>query len=488
MKLFNIKNLLIILVICCSISIYFSQTCKDDMGCSHKDKFVSWAPPVDINGKTQQNFKDLNFHKVYVLHNGLSIVDSGNPNKGLMEQDPENPNYGLNASVMVRKIYWGQIRLECGKYKNKLCMAGDYPDQSKINEAKTQLEAKGYLRILSHCIVIPFFDDIYYEKEEEKLTLFCLPNTAKDIFDILKYKEYLSRKIENKQIVEVGINETQFNSINNPIRKFITFDKENRRVGVNLQVKFNYLVLWHEKFTFIKKYSLLEQEEDGFALRVDHALEKHGSIPAVKDWSNGLPEKPSPSCCLFLKGKFNDVLACVANEEDQNELEMVQQSRCVQVINEVQLEIHDFVYKAKLENAFDEIANTIGTTTCEDAPWNVMINRYKAEAETAIKNCEKMFLYAENTSNITKTSKCMASYDKLMEEEKKFLTKGDAADFVKKFEECVVNKDGLKEKLDDKVKSAIASFIIPKSSFFFKQKEVIENDNFYNRVFNIQEK
>ena len=85
-------------------SIYFSQACKNDMGCTHKDKFVTWAPPVDINGKTQKNFKDLNFHKVYILHNGLSIVDSGNPNKALMEQDPEHPNYGLNASVMVRKI------------------------------------------------------------------------------------------------------------------------------------------------------------------------------------------------------------------------------------------------------------------------------------------------------------------------------------------------------------------------------------------------
>ena len=487
MKLFNIKNLLIILVICCSISIYFSQACKNDMGCTHKDKFVTWAPPVDINGKTQKNFKDLNFHKVYILHNGLSIVDSGNPNKALMEQDPEHPNYGLNASVMVRKILWGQIKLECGKYKNKLCMAGDYPDQSKLNEAKPQLEAKGYLRILSHCIVIPFFDDIYYEKEEEKLILFCLPNTAKEIFDILKYKEYLSRKIENKQIEEVGINETQFNFIERPVRKFITFH-DNRRIPVNLQVKFNYLNVWHNKFTFIRKYSLLEQEQDGFALRVDHALEKHDSIPAVHDWANGLPEKPSPNCCLILKGKFNDMLACVANAEEPDNLEMQQQSECVQVINQVQLEIHDYVYKAKYENAFNEINNTIDKTTCEDAPWNIMINRYKAEAETAIKNCEKMFLYAVDSSNADKRSKCKQSYDKMMEEEKKYLTKDDRENFVTKFEECVINKDNLKEKINENLKKAIEGFITPKSSFFFKQREVIENNNFYDRVFDIQDK
>lgn len=451
------------------------QQCNSGSGCIQRNKFLVYTTSISNIGETSAMVSDVNYKVVYLLNTGISIMDSTNPNDKMMEQEV-GLTYGTASSRLIRKIPYGQIVMDCGKFRNKLCEVENYPDKERLEKALDGIKKTMSENVETNCIVIPFFE-FGYTDPKDKISLLCLPE-SKDLYDVVKYRDFLSSTIETIQINEANTRSSTFNGIERPVHKFITYKGDKTSVAVDVQVKSNIIYLNNEDYSFVRSYSLYElKNSDGFSSPITAAIARK---PAkMKDWNLGLKPQPRTDCCLFLGGEAEDLLLCVA--DDNGGLE-INDEVCSSEIKEVNKEIHDFVYRVKVLNAFTTLKqDETKRSQCSNSSWNVMRNRIQAASDWAVENCKKFFTNI-NDSKDNKGDKCKGQYLSILQHEQDFLTRKDK-NLETAFKSCVkdrklnlYNPDYLNKKIES---LSSASSV----SFFFKQKEQVKSRVFFDQSF-----
>lgn len=475
----NIKKLFantLFVIIIFGLFIKTNQQCSTNSGCIQRNKFITYVTSISLDGEISKDVSDVNYKIIYLLKTGISIVDSTNPNDKILENEV-GINYGTNASRIVRKIPYSQIVLDCGKFRNKLCEVGNYPDKDRLIKAKEGIKKSISENIESNCIVIPFFE-FGYSDPQDKIALLCLPE-SKDLYDIIKFRDFLSTTIELIQIKEADNKASTFNAIERPVHKCITYNAQKLSVAVSTQIKQNKIYMWNEDSTWVKNYSLYEQKNpDGFACPVTAALAKKPE--KLSNWNLGLKPQPKADCCLFLGGESQDLLICIA--DDSGSLE-INDEVCKSELKEINRELHDFIYRVKILNAFNTLEqDDTKRKTCSNAAWNVMRNRLQTAAEWALENCKKFFTFVLDSKD-NKTEKCKNQYLFALEHEEDFLTR-KTKKLEPAFKLCV--KAQKKELYDPQyLEQKIVSFGGSDSiSFFFKQKEnSISNKTYFDKLY-----
>lgn len=411
-----------------------SQDCRKDTGCMAKAKFLTYTTSVSIDGLTSEVVKDVNFKLVFLLEKGITIMNTNDSTSKIIE-DSANNKFGDNTNMLVRSIPYGQIVMDCGVMKNKLCTIEEYPYKDIVAKARGEISKVMSAFIDTHCIVVPFFDE-KYKKKEDKLAIFCLKE-AGDIYEVLKYRDLFSRKIEKEQNEESLNANTTNNSINRELKKMVTFNDQHFSVPVDVQIKKNVINLTgnQKEMPFFKAYSLFQlKDPKTFAKVVNEAIPLDPK--KLKTWNANLKPSPTEQCCIFYSGETNDLLLCLAN--DQGNLE-TNDEKCKTTLKEIENESYEFIYRLQLMNSIQTLqTHTKKQADCSDKLWDNLKKRYEAAGKHAINNCKQIFLYAPDPIDI-KSSNCKKQYLLDIDHEIRLLINYDIK-FEAPFKKCVVKE------------------------------------------------
>ena len=191
---------------------YIDCECTIKKGCLTRKKFMSYVTVIGKDGKPILSRSIMNYKIVYIFTDRLVFYTSLDSGSASLEQETQ-VELKEQESKIERVINFGEIILDCGKFKNKLCHAQEYNGIEQIQSFKlVQKVIKNNPDAL--CLLIPFFEN-GYEKIHDKIAYIC-GTEAKDLYNIVSFKQYLSRQIEFYQL---NVSLDRYNGFNGLLRK-----------------------------------------------------------------------------------------------------------------------------------------------------------------------------------------------------------------------------------------------------------------------------
>lgn len=293
-----LQSLFLLLLIICHTHAQFN-TCKKEHGCLLRTKYFSYVSFQSQAGLPVPYKSSFDYKIIYVFEDRLVFYRSSIPmESGLeMELKSEIPK-AVDEANIERIIYFSEITLDCGEFYNRLCYAGDYPQIQKLENYK-KIESKINTSPDVKCIVIPFFENSY-KVAHEKVAFICVED-IKQILELIKFKQFLSRTIESNHFL---LGSDRFNSFNGLLRNqtpFIYFSSNSKK-SLNVLARLfgkKVILVTNDKVTHaIKEVSLYQYYNEG-VYSVKGAI-KRGLIN--NEWNNDLDIHPFDDCCLVFPG------------------------------------------------------------------------------------------------------------------------------------------------------------------------------------------
>jgi hypothetical protein len=440
MKIINITNKtflcisLMLLITLLSITSIQNMACTPEIGCIGRHKYMSYVTVLSKAGVPQISRSIMNYKVVYIFTDRLvfySSLDAGNA-----ALEAEKPVSLIEQeSKIERVINYGDIILDCGKYKNKLCHAQEY---AGIDQIKSYLEVKKIVTETpeASCMLIPFFEN-GYKKVHDKIAYIC-GMSIKELQGIINFKNYMSRNIEYYQLHNSldryngfnGLLHKQLNMIINKDGKADTVISKFMNQGIVFANK--------ETGLFHSYYSFHDLRKSGFgAYKVSEGLAK-GKVPA-DTWKKGLPN-PNPHCCIYFKGEIHNLTACLGNESGGPEsAEDVCKVKIDRLYGEIRISLRGVAFT----EAFYEIQNNqIKAKDCKSKEYAVFKYRLIKTTEYAVDNDCKMIMNYLNSETVDKKlAWCKKHYQEEVALEKRLmsLNKDNVANSIEK---CVISTNG----------------------------------------------
>lgn len=360
----------------------------------------------------------MNYKVLYIFTDRLVFYSSSDPGSATLEPDSD-PEIQEQESKIERIINFGEIILDCGKIKNKLCHAVEYPGIYSIESFKlvSQTIKK---RPDSLCILIPFFEN-GYQKMHEKIAYICGTEIA-DLYNIITFKQYLSRQIE---LYQLKVSLDKYNGFNGLLRKqfnVVVSTKEGNKPALakvfNKGISFSTIDVYRE---FIKYFSFYELRKHSFnAQKVSEGLSKK-KIPDT--WSKGITSA-LPECCIYLNGELDKITFCLANNKGEMEESVdICKTKLDKVFEEIKIALRGIRFS---ENFHEIQTNKLKAGKCESQEFLHFKNRAEKTGENSITmDCKLVMNYVDSDEIEKKIEWCKKNYQDELNLELKLMSLND---------------------------------------------------------------
>lgn len=438
-KLSLLKNMLVLTMIASMFNIIVSE-CNIKFGCLARQKFLSYVTVQSKSGEALPNRTIMNYKNIYVFTDRVVFYTSADAGSAVL--DPEDSNSPLDKieAKVERVIQYGDILLDCGKFHNKLCHGQEYPGIDKLESFKV-VKKKITTNADVLCLVLPFFEN-GYKKMHEKMAYIC-GSSDKDLYNIITFKNYLSRKIE---LYQLKVSNDRFNGFNGLIKKkgFFVTKVDGKLLNVKAKI-FNrgiQLSLNDSTEKYVKYYSLYQQRlHTGGAYLVSQGLAKK-KVP--EEWSAGINPVPSPECCMYFKGETENLVLCLASSDGQS-IETAGDI-CQAKMKPYYGEVLNSMRGIKFAEAYSELShNPTKLADCKSPEYRTMKWRAEKTIDYAINvDCKFVMSYCTNDDYNQKFNFCYKNYGDELKLELKLMSL-DNDDVYDSINDCVYKSDQFKK-------------------------------------------
>jgi len=410
-----------------------SMACTPDNGCIGRHKYMSYVTVLSKDGKPLISRSIMNYKVIYIFTDRLVFYSSTDAGNAALEAETVSP-LPEQESKIERIINYGDIILDCGKYKNKICHAQEYAGIDQIDSFKL-VKKTAKLVPESLCILFPFFEN-GYKKMHDKIAYVC-GMQVKELYDIIAFKNFMSRNIEYYQL---NNSLDRYNGFNGLLHKQVNFviNKGFKATSVIARL-YNQGVTFsnHETKLFHSYFSFHDLRKNGYgAYKVKDGLTK-GKVP--KEWGRGLAS-PIPDCCIYFKGELHQMTACLADDTGSP---VTAEDVCTVKIDKIFSEIRISLRGIAFSEAFYEIhSNKIKAANCASKEFAVFKYRLIKTTEYAIESdCKRVMNYINTEDNSKKTQWCKKNFMDEISLEKRLmgLNKDNVYEAIDK---CVFNNNG----------------------------------------------
>lgn len=424
-KLINLKSpiafLIFLILLASTVLQLINCECSIKKGCLTRKKFLSYVTVIGKDGKPIISRSIMNYKIVYIFTDRLVFYTSTDSGSASLEQESV-VELKEQESRIERVINFGEIILDCGKFKNKLCHAQEYNRIDQIDSFKlVQKNVKNNPDAL--CLLIPFFEN-GYEKIHDKIAYIC-GSEAKDLYNIISFKQYLSRQIEFYQL---NVSLDRYNGFNGLLRKQINVvlkTKDGKKPAIakifNKGINFTSMETSGELIAY---YSFYELRKHSFgAHKVKEGLEKK-KVPDT--WAQGFNPVPLPDCCIYLNGEQSKTVFCLGNKEGQLETAVdICKNRIDRVFQEIRIALRGIYFS----ESFHEIQNNKSkASNCKSKEFNVF--KYRAEKTTDYSvetDCKLIMNYVNTDDYKKKFDWCKKNFADELKLEMKLMSLKDEA-------------------------------------------------------------
>ena len=290
------QHLIIFYIYFLYIQLTFSFKCDLKFGCLMRSKYFSYLTMQDIDGTREDNKSYPSYKILYIYNDRIVFYTSSKILSPSLEREVRISKI-IDEENIERVIYYSDIILDCGPNNNKLCFAQNYPQILKLKTFKTVRKSIPKTPDVK-CITLPFFESSY-KLNHEKIAFICIKD-IRELFTFIKFKNDLSRFIENYQMKLGG---DRYNSYNGLLRKekpYIYYDKNNQPVPVIARLfgKKIILVKNDDSASFVKEFSLFQLRK-GNVQSVDKAIRNK---IMESNWNSDFEVKPYDNCCIVYPG------------------------------------------------------------------------------------------------------------------------------------------------------------------------------------------
>lgn len=411
MKMINFRNLKSSLLTLIFVMIFLVDLisivdceCTIKKGCLTRKKFMSYVTVIGKDGKPIISRSIMNYKIIYIFTDRLVFFTSTDSGSASLEQESVI-ELKEQESRIERVINFGEIILDCGKYKNKLCHAQEYNRIDQIDSFKlVKKNIKNNPDAL--CLLIPFFEN-GYQKIHDKIAYIC-GTEAKDLYNIISFKQYLSRQVEFYQL---NVSLDRYNGFNGLLRKqlnVIVKTKDGKKSAIakifNKGISF---VSTEPTGGLIRYYSFYELRKHSFgAYKIKDGL-KSRQVPET--WSQGISPTPLPDCCIYLNGEQSKTTFCLANKDNGLETAIdICQNRIDRVYQEIKIALRGIHFS----ESFHEIQNNKSkSSNCNSKEFIVFKDRAEKTTEYAIEtDCELVMSYVNSDDYKKKFDWCKKNF------------------------------------------------------------------------------
>ena len=380
---------------------------------------MSYVTVIGKDGKPILSRSLMNYKIIYIFTDRLVFFSSSDSGSGSLEQEAEL-ELKEQESKIERVINFGEIILDCGKFKNKLCHAQEYNGIDQIASFKlVQKSIKNNPDAL--CILIPFFEN-GYQKIHDKIAYIC-GTEAKDLYNIISFKQYLSRQIEFYQL---NVSLDRYNGFNGLLRKQINVvvkTKEGKKPAIakifNKGISFSSIESNNE---FISYFSFYELRKYSFgAYKVKDGLERK-KVPET--WSQGLNPSPLADCCIYLNGEVSKIVFCIANTQGEFE---TAGDICKNKVDRLYQEIRIALRGIYFSESFHEIqSNKNKSSKCDSKEFGVFKFRAEKTTEYSVEtDCKLIMNYVNSDDYKKKFDWCQKNFNDELKLEMKLMSLKD---------------------------------------------------------------
>jgi hypothetical protein len=449
-----------------------NSDCKAIYGCLARQKFMSY---VTVQGKDGDAFplrSIMNYKIVYVFTDRIVFYTSSDAGSTALEPE-ENEDINKVEAKIERAIHYGEILLDCGKYHNKLCHAQEYPGIDK-NESFKLVQKTVTSNADVFCLTIPFFENGYM-KHHEKMAYICATN-SKELYNIITFKNYLSRRIEHYQL---KMSADRYNGFNGLIKKRNKFmiRQNNKTLNVNGKIFNGYITFTtnDEERKFISQYSLYQQRDhNNGAWIVNQGIEKK-KVP--DDWSTGFSPVPPADCCIYFKGELENLVMCIASDEGTS-FETASDV-CKNKMKGIYGEIVNSLRGIKFSEAYHElIHNKMKRADCKSNEYKTMKWRAEKTINYAIGvDCKFVMNYVSGDDYDKKYNFCYKNYGDELKLELKLMSL-DNDDIYNSINDCVYKSKDFSKYFNEKTfKDLMKDEKIQKTSFMELEAKTDDDDD-----------
>lgn len=402
MKMINFRSLrssilTLIFVMICLVNLMSLVDCECTIkkGCLTRKKFMSYVTVIGKDGKPIISRSIMNYKVVYIFTDRLVFYTSIDSGSASLEQESV-VELKEQESKIERVINFGEIILDCGKYKNKLCHAQEYARIDQIDSFKlVQKLIKNNPDAL--CLLIPFFEN-GYEKIHDKIAYIC-GTEAKDLYNIISFKQYLSRQIEFYQL---NVSLDRYNGFNGLLRKQLNVvlkTKDGKKPAIakifNKGISFISTEPTGELIEYYSFYGLRKHSYGFYKVKEGLADKK---VP--DSWSQGFGAAPLPDCCIYLHGQKSKTVFCLGNKDGGIETAVdICKNRIERVYQEIRIAMRG-IYFAE---SFHEIQNNKSKSgNCNSKEFSVFKFRAEKTTEYAVETDCKLVMNYVNSDDYKK--------------------------------------------------------------------------------------
>ncbi len=380
--------------------------CNIKYGCLARQKFMSYVTVQDKNGSPLPLRRILNYKVIYIFTDRIVFYTSSDSGLPTLEPEDSTDQVEKIEAKVERVIHYGEIVLDCGGFNNKLCHAQEYPGIEKVESFK-KVQQGIPTNADVFCLVIPFFEN-GYKKYHEKMAYVCTSN-SKDLYNIITFKNYLSRKIE---LYQLKMSNDRYNGFNGLLKRrgmFVSsIDNKMQNVIAKIYNRGMALTANDASRKFIKEYSFYQQREhNSRAIIVSHGLAKN-KVPA--SWASGFSSQPLPECCIFFKGESQDLTLCLASKDGES-LETASDI-CNVKMKSYFSDIWNSLRGIKFAEAYHELKhNSLKLANCKSDEYKYMKWRAEKIIDYAIGvDCKYIVNYVNGDDYSQKSAFCHKNY------------------------------------------------------------------------------
>jgi len=421
------------------ISSVQSQCSLSRNGCDSRFKFKVYITAVAKDGAAVSLVDKPEYKIIFLFTDRIVFYKTEDKSPMLSLDDSSHSQSKLEESI-ERVIYFGEVILECGGSKNKLCHVEQTPNYEKkpsFYEVRKYFPHPG-----TQCIILPFFESVYKDRDQ-KIVYICEDSISK-IYNLIQFNNLISRKIERFQFLLSMDRYNTFHGILRLTEKLITV-YNNQMVSVIGKI-------YNRKIIFLKNdkskeylfsYPFVQQSTQRTGAFIVKDIQGTGQLPST--WWEGFPDEPSPdSCCIYLKGDTESLVICQADQTGTR----VESSPivCADKVKQIYKEIDIPISNIKLYEAYYELlVNPLKRNKCESDEYVFMKKRLEDSADYSIdQDCRTIMQYSSDTKE-NKLELCRKYYMDELELEINQITLSNF-EVLKGVRNCVVDKFSLNSK------------------------------------------
>lgn len=435
MKLKSSVNILIVIVLLNVLTTSYGFDCDQQLGCLLKKKFFAYVSNADTRGVGHSTESNINFKNIFVFRDKIVFYKASLPQENVSEQEVPGLNPQMNEAHIERLISFRYLNLQCGKYETRICHASELPQIAKSEAYKT-VKAK-IANSSEKCIAFTFFDEAY-PTEEQKIAILCITD-ARQVKDLLAFKNFLSRKVAGYHLYEAVNRYDSSSGIEISNGHYISYiNNKPTPVYASIREKSILLATDDTKRDYLTTIKLLGLRNSGA-----YSLRKASELKKLKDgWSDSLSSPPPLDCCLALPSEERISLLCIPNGFKKKEIE-VKKEKCASAMQRTLKTIWTELRKIQFAEKLSILVTDLRVSgNCNSPEYKIFKNMIIDSGRTAINTDCKILMQYSPDLFMTKKDYCLKHYVDEIEMMIKLIVLGNKR-FWNSLKDCTYKQFGL---------------------------------------------